>query len=99
MEPNASGSSFLAKKALATQGWSTPSVYPVQTNFPMSYIHLPYIDNKVHAVGSNSLCVNKMFSDPQICPRLDHHIHHKHRRAEELHRLEFCAGRTTRFLL
>jgi maltose-binding protein MalE len=63
--PNASGAAFLAKKALATQGWSTPSVYPVQTNFPMSYIHLPYVDKKVHAVGSNSLCVNKMFSDPQ----------------------------------
>ncbi len=64
--PNASGASFLAKKALATQGWSTPSVYPVQTNFPMSYIHLPYLENKVHAVGSNSLSVNKNFSDPQV---------------------------------
>jgi maltose-binding protein MalE len=64
--PNASGASFLARKALATQGWSTPSVYPVQTNFPMSYIHLPYLDQKVHAVGSNSLAVNKTYSDPQV---------------------------------
>jgi hypothetical protein len=64
--PNSSGASFLAKKALATQGWSTPSVYPVETNFPMSYIHLPYLDYKVHAVGSNSLAVNKTYSDPQV---------------------------------
>jgi maltose-binding protein MalE len=64
--PNSSGASFLAQKALATQGWSTPSVYPVETNFPMSYIHLPYLDYKVHAVGSNSLAVNKTYSDPQV---------------------------------
>ena len=31
----------------------------------MSYIHLPYLDQKVHAVGSNSLNVNKTYSDPQ----------------------------------
>ena len=52
---------FTTEKALMTVWFATPSI---AGNFPMSYMHLPYVDQRVHAAGSNSLNVNKAFSDP-----------------------------------
>ena len=52
---------FTTEKALMTVWFATPSI---AGNFPMSYMHLPYVDQRVHAAGSNSLNVNKSFSDP-----------------------------------
>jgi ABC-type glycerol-3-phosphate transport system substrate-binding protein len=66
VEAAVTGGTFLAKKAVAASSWSTPSVFPVAQNFPMSYFHLPYVEKKVHAVGSNSLNVNKMAPDPEL---------------------------------
>ena len=86
--PNASGASFLARKALATQGWSTPSVYPVQTNFPMSYIHLPYLDEQSARSRVELACRQQELQRPSGCARLDHHVHDQHRGAQELHHLE-----------
>jgi hypothetical protein len=53
---------YTTEKAMMTVWYSTPSI---GGNFPMSYMHLPYVDQRVHAVGSNSFCVNKSFSDPE----------------------------------
>ncbi len=52
------GGTYRGKKAVSTIFWSTPSTFPESTLFPQEYFHLPYITNKVHAVGANQLMVN-----------------------------------------
>lgn len=56
------GGSYVAKRAVGTINWSTPSIFPEQDTFPQTQFHLPYVQHKVHAVGANHLCVNKASS-------------------------------------
>jgi hypothetical protein len=51
---------YLAKRALASVSWSTPSVYPEENTFKQTQIHLPFADHKVHAFGANYISVNKV---------------------------------------
>ncbi|MBM7789610.1 ABC transporter substrate-binding protein [Tenggerimyces flavus] len=57
-ETSVRGGTYLAKRCVATLQLSTPSAYPEENNFPMSYFHLPYANRKVHCFGGGSLCVN-----------------------------------------
>jgi ABC-type glycerol-3-phosphate transport system substrate-binding protein len=53
------GGTYLAKRAMAAINWSTPSIFPEENTFPQEHFHLPYINNRVHAVGGNALMVNR----------------------------------------
>ena len=58
------GGTYLAKRALSAINWSTPSIFPESNTFPQEHFHLPYITNKVHAVGGNALMINR--SSPNV---------------------------------
>lgn len=59
--PQTSGSvatPYTTGKALAAMNWESTSIYPTNL-FPQTYIALPFVKSRVHAVGANALCVNK----------------------------------------
>jgi ABC-type glycerol-3-phosphate transport system substrate-binding protein len=59
------GGSYLAKLGMSTINLSTGSIFPEAGHFPMTYMHLPPTVNKIHALGSDRICVNPKGKDPK----------------------------------
>ena len=72
------GGLFRAGLAAATISWTNQTYLVAELPFELGFMHMPFVDRRVHGVGANHWCVNKA-SEPDSAgaagrPHPDHRL-------------------------